>query len=82
MKFEINNENVLLITRLGKICMILGIGIFIIENIYYGFNISPINNTEKIMTIISNYLFLIGFGLYFIPLIDLYNQFLKKINEK
>lgn len=51
---------------------------WIIYNTYYGWNLHSENETEKILDKIVNGGLTVAFAIFFLPLIDVYRDFIKK----
>lgn len=68
IKFAINMASILLV-------------FFVIYNSIFGWNEIPINYAESICDYIFNHGMLIAFFIYLMPLMDIYEHFVKKQEE-
>ncbi len=64
--------------KIGKILIMIGFAMWIIENIYFGWNKLPMSEAEATCDIIVKIFMYMGFGIYILPIWSLYENAVKK----
>lgn len=67
---------------LAKAIIVLDIFYTIIYNSYFGWNLHPMSDAEKSCDNIAHYVSVIAIFIYLLPLADLYEKSIKKLEEK
>lgn len=68
--------------KLGKNIIIFATILFFIQNFYFGWNSEPINRFEEVTDKIIGLIYLVGWIAYSYPILDLYEEKVKKHEEK
>jgi len=64
--------------KIGKILIMIGFAMWIIENIYFGWNKLPMSEAEETCDIIVKIFMYLGFLIYILPIWSLYENAVKK----
>lgn len=67
---------------LAKTLIVLNILFIVIYNSYFGWNLHPVSDAERICDTIVHYVDVIAIFFYLLPLADLYEKALKKLEDK
>lgn len=67
---------------LAKTLIVLNILFIVIYNSYFGWNLHPVSDAERICDTIVHYVDVIAIFFYLLPLADLYEKSLKKLEDK
>lgn len=67
--------------KIGKILIMIGIAVWIIENIYFGWNKLPMSEAEETCDIIAKIFMYVGFWIYILPIWSLYEKAVKRQNN-
>jgi hypothetical protein len=67
---------------LAKVLIVLNIVYIVIYNSYFGWNLHPVSDAEKICDIIVHYVDAVAIFIYLLPLAHLYEAALKKLEDK
>lgn len=63
--------------KIGRKLIIIGFVIWIIENMYFGWNMSPMSESERNIDFLCDLLMKIGMFIYLLPIFSLYEQAVK-----
>jgi len=64
--------------KIGKILLMIGFAMWIIENIYFGWNKLPMSEAEETCDLIVKIFMYLGFWIYILPIWSLYENAVKK----
>lgn len=67
---------------LAKTLIVLNLLYIVIYNSYFGWNLHPMSDAERICDTIVHYVDVIAIFFYLLPLADLYEKALKKLEDK
>jgi hypothetical protein len=67
---------------LAKTLIVLNLLYIVIYNSYFGWNLHPMSDAERICDTIVHYVDVIAIFIYLLPLADLYEKSLKKLEDK
>jgi hypothetical protein len=67
---------------LAKTLIVLNLLYIVIYNSYFGWNLHPMSDAERICDTIVHYVDVIAIFIYLLPLADLYEKALKKLEDK
>lgn len=65
--------------KIGIVLMRIGIAVWIIENIYFGWNALPMSELEQHADNVVRLFIYLGAGFYTLPLVDLYQKAVKNL---
>lgn len=63
--------------KLGRTLVLIGVLFWVIENMYFGWNKSPMSELEEKSDLIVRFLVNIGFFIYILPIYSLYENAVK-----
>lgn len=64
--------------KAGKRVIAAGFVLFIAQNVYFGWNDIPMSEAERIVDSLTSILLQLGFILYIVPALNLYEKAVKK----
>jgi hypothetical protein len=67
---------------LAKVLIVLDILYTVIYNSYFGWNLHPMSDAERICDNIAHGVNIVAIFIYLLPLADLYEKALKKLEDK
>jgi hypothetical protein len=68
--------------KLGMTIIFLSMIYWVIYNTYFGWNATPINDSELMCDNLFKTFVTVGWCVYFLPLLDVYESFIKKHESK